>query len=180
MSKLPKSPSRTTTGFAFSILDRAIRENFADRKFGKSEQEEILQFFGSDPLECTYCGSLDVRRWDHIVPIRKGGDTVLGNMVLSCSRCDDSKQDLDYEKWMRGSRPCSPFTQGILDLDDRILRIKSYVSRYEYTPSTLDSRLDSFETERLDELQGNFRSIRADLEALVSNHRARTDKDPIY
>jgi len=31
MSKLPRSPSRTTTGFAFSILDRAIRENFADR-----------------------------------------------------------------------------------------------------------------------------------------------------
>ena len=180
MSKLPRSPSRTTTGFAFSIIDRAIRENFADRNFGKPQMKEVLKFFGSETPECSFCGSQDVKRWDHLVPVRKGGDTVLGNMVLSCARCDDSKQDLDYEVWMRGSSQYSPTSQGVPDLEDRILKIKSYVNRYEYKPIPLESRLDNLENEELDDLLDKLRSIRANLEMLVRNHRSRTDKDSIY
>ena len=180
MSKLPRSPSRTTTGFAFSVLDRAIRENFADRNFGKQHMNDILKFFGSETPECAFCGNQDVKRWDHLVPVRKGGDTVLGNMVLSCARCDDSKQDLDYKVWMMGSSQYSPSSQGVPDLEERIHKISSYVNRYGYKPCPLDSRLDNLENENLDDLQDKLRSIRADLEMLVRNHRARTDKDPIY
>ena len=43
---------------------------------------KVLDFFDPTPHECIFCGNLDVKRWDHLVPISKGGDTVLGNMVL--------------------------------------------------------------------------------------------------
>ena len=78
--KLPRVPQRTTTGFSFSNVERAIQEGFARRQFGKAEIRQVLAFFG-DPSQCVYCGSPDVRRWDHVVPVREGGETVLGNIV---------------------------------------------------------------------------------------------------
>jgi hypothetical protein len=180
MKELPRSPSRTTTGFAFSILDRAIREGFSERKFGKAEKQRVVEFFGQDPPECAYCGNHDVGRWDHLIPIRNGGDTVLGNMVLACSRCDDSKQHLDFEEWMRGNSKFSPASQGVPDLEDKIDKIKSYIHRHGYGASSLESRLDGKENEKLADLETRLQSIRNDLEALVRSHRDRTGKDQIY
>lgn len=77
--KLPRVPARTTTGFAFSMVDRALRERLAERKFGRAEVEKVLEHFG-DPPNCAFCGDERIARWDHLVPVTRGGDTVLGNM----------------------------------------------------------------------------------------------------
>jgi len=177
---LPLSPSRTTTGFAFSTLDRAIREGIAKRKFGKAEKEEVLDFFDNHPPECAYCGSKDVKRWDHIVPIRSGGDTVVGNMVLACSRCDDSKQHLEFEEWMKSSSRFSPQSLGVKDFQNRIKKIKSYMDHFGYQPRPLDERLDSVERETLDEILESIEKIRLELEELIRIHREATGKDKIY
>jgi len=177
---LPLSPSRTTTGFAFSILDRAIREGIARRKFGKTEKAQVLEFFDNSTPECVYCGSKDVKRWDHLVPIRNGGDTVLGNMVLACARCDDSKQHFEFEEWMTSSGRFSPQSQGVKDLQNRINKIKSYVDHFGYQPRHLDERLDSVEREKLEEIKESMGEIRAEVEELIRNHREVSGKDKIY
>jgi hypothetical protein len=35
--KLPKAPVRTSLGFVFSLLDRAITDSLSARKFGRAE-----------------------------------------------------------------------------------------------------------------------------------------------
>ena len=81
MAKLPRVPGRTTPGFAFSILDRAISECLSRRQFGAVEIKQVIEFFDIDPPECVFCGATPVSRWDHLVPINGGGETLLGNMV---------------------------------------------------------------------------------------------------
>jgi hypothetical protein len=180
LKKLPNTPVRTTTGFAFSILDRAIRESFANRKFGKDEKEKMTAFFNTEMPECVFCGSEDIARWDHLVPVRKGGDTVLGNMVLACSRCDDSKQHNDFEEWMRGSNQYSPASIGVDDLEDRINKIKSYVKEFGYSPMDLDMRLNKEERKRLAEITSRLASARKDVEKLSNENRIRKGIEPIY
>ena len=55
-----------------------------------------------------------MRRWDHVVPVAKGGDTVVGNMVIACSRCDYSKQASEFERWMNGDWRGCPKERGWL------------------------------------------------------------------
>ena len=178
--KLPKSPSRTTTGFAFSILERAIRESFAERDFSNSEKESILAFFNPDEPECVFCGSRDVGRWDHLVPVRNGGDTILGNMVLSCSRCDDSKQHYDFEEWMRGNSQYSPTSLGVEDLEERIEKIKAYAKEYSYSPKSINKRLNKKERERLEKIMAVLQTARKDLEELSNDVRKRKGMKKIY
>ena len=69
---LPSIPKRTTPGFAFSMIERALNECLGERRFGKAEIDQVLAFFNSANLECVYCGSRDVKRWDHLIPIKNG------------------------------------------------------------------------------------------------------------
>ena len=114
---LPRAPQRTTIGFAFSSVERALQEEFADRKFGKAEIESILAHFGNPP-KCAYCGD-EVRRWDHLVPVREGGETVIGNMVPACARCDDSKRNEPFQKWMLSDVRFSPKSRQVSDINER-------------------------------------------------------------
>ena len=72
-----------------------------------------MAFFGKNPPECVFCGNREVKRWDHLVPVMKGGETVLGNMVPACARCDDSKQAFPFEEWMVSDAKWSPKSRGV-------------------------------------------------------------------
>ena len=174
--KLPKFPARTTPGFALSIVDRALKECLATRQFGANEMAQVVNFFGKEPPECVYCGSRDVRRWDHLVPITKGGDTVLGNMVLTCASCDDSKRDLSFEEWMMSESRLSPRSRGVLDLDRRIGHIRAYVLHFGYMPLPLENKLDQEELEQLKSIHNEINIVRHKFDALIAHHRARTGK----
>jgi len=140
VKKLPRVPSRTTLGFAFSILDRALREGLLERKFGKDEVAEVCEWFTIDgELECVFCGSRDVMRWDHLVPVRYGGSTVLGNMVPSCQPCDDSKQHYDFEEWMMKSTKGSLKARGVVNIKARIKKLKRYQEKYNFHPKDVDN-----------------------------------------
>ena len=104
--KLPLSPQKTTTGFAFSNVERALQESLANRQFGQQEMRKVIEFFGL-PL-CVYCGSNEIKRWDHLVAVKNGGETVIGNMVPACAKCDDSKRDIAFDVWMQSDSPNSP------------------------------------------------------------------------
>jgi 5-methylcytosine-specific restriction endonuclease McrA len=171
--KLPRVPQRTTSGFAFSNVARAIQEGFARRRFGKAEMEQVLAFFGSPP-QCVYCGSPEVRRWDHVVPVREGGETVLGNIVPACAKCDDSKQHSPFAEWMQGDAPLSPRSRGVQDIEERIARIRAYAQEFEYTHSHIEDRLEGEEKERLETIRTTLAKTRDDLDALIADYRTRT------
>ncbi len=171
--QLPSVPQRTTPGFAFSMVDRALLECLATRQFGRAEIAEVLAFFGADPPECVYCGSHDVRRWDHLVPVKEGGETVLGNMVPACARCDDSKGSLHFAAWMKADVPGSPKSRGVADLERRIARIEAYVRHFGYVPRALPERLDEAERARLEAIRGRLREVRGEIERLIDDYRRR-------
>ncbi len=172
--KLPKTPQRTTTGFVFSLVERAIQEGIARRQFGQPEIAQILAFFGNEPPECVYCGSRDITRWDHLIPVSKGGETVLGNMVPACARCDDSKRDVPFDAWMQSDVKNSPKSCQVGDLDKRIERIKAYTQHLGYIPRNIEKRLDAEETERLQEIRLDLARVRKAIESLIADYHART------
>jgi hypothetical protein len=169
---LPKPPQRITTGFAFSYVDRAIREGIADREFGKQQIAEVIAYFG-EPLCCVYCGSEEVQRWDHLVPVNRGGDTVLGNMVPACSLCDDSKQDHSFDEWMTSDAHFSPKSRGVRDIGLRIQRLRIYAAHFRYKARSLDARCDTRELQKLTDLRTKIESLRTEIEQFIREH---TDK----
>lgn len=169
--KLPRAPQRTTPGFAFSEVGRSLQECLANRKFGQKEMKEVIAFFGFKRPECVYCGSLEVKRWDHLIPISKGGETVLGNMVPACSRCDDSRRDIPYEEWTYGDAKHSPKSRGVRDINQRVKRIKVYVEQCGYVHRNLEERLSKEEINRLSEIRLKLREVRRDIEVLIDDYR---------
>lgn len=50
---------------------------------------------------CFYCdGSLDNYHIDHIIPLSKGGEHQLHNLVLSCPTCNLKKGNKDPEEFI--------------------------------------------------------------------------------
>lgn len=172
--KLPEIPQRTTPGFSFSIVERALLECIAVRQFGRREVEEVLAFFGTSPPACTFCGAVPIQRWDHLVPVSRGGDTTLGNIVPACAKCDDSKRDLPYEEWAMSSAPGSPASRGIEDLPGRLAVIRSYVLKYGYRPLPPEERLAPEELAQFAVLREDLRRLRRDFDQFISLYRTRT------
>ena len=149
---IPRVPQRTTSGFAFSIVQRAMFESLSRRQFGSTEVLEVLEFFGADPPECVFCGDANVTRWDHLQSVYAGGDTVIGNMVPACSRCDDSKRHLPYLEWARSDARHSPKSRQIPDLEQRLEQIGAYIAKYGYAPLPATSRLSASELESFNQV----------------------------
>ena len=98
---------------------------------------------------------------------------MLGNMVLACAACDDSKQASEFEQWMNGDAPLSPQTRGVLDIDDRVKRIRDYIKYYGYETKDIDQRLNKSERDELQDIQQQIGRYRQRLDLLISNYRMR-------
>ena len=175
--ELPRIPQRTTTGFAFSMVDRAIKEGIARRQFTKAKAKEVLDFFDTDPTECVFCGSTDVKRWDHLLPISDGGETVLGNMVPACSMCDDSKGKRYFREWINSNAKCSPNNRNIKDIKRRIKRIEAYMRHFDYTPRDVEHGLNQSEKKRLKQIRQRVQEARNDIELFIKEYRQRNAYD---
>ena len=49
---------------------------------------------------CVYCGQVS-QHLDHVIPIARGGQHRIGNLVASCARCNQSKNKLFISEWKR-------------------------------------------------------------------------------
>lgn len=170
---LPRVPQRTTPGFAFSIVNRVLQDCLGRRQFGQKEIKEVLEFFRAGQPECVFCESKEVKRWDHLIPIVRGGETVLGNMVPACASCDDSKRDLPFEEWMISDIGGSPKSRGIKDIGQRVKRIKAYMQHFDYAPRSLEEHLSKNELKRLKTIHSKIQELREDIEALIDDHQSR-------
>jgi hypothetical protein len=135
--------------------------------------EQVVAFFGGEPATCAFCDGDEVGRWDHLVAVKNGGETVLGNMVLACAACDDSKQDSPYETWLR-ARPSSSASREAMQIaEHRIEKLRAYAAHFHYLPIPLVERLTSEELTRLDQLKGRGRQLQIDIEALIAAYETR-------
>lgn len=141
------------------------------REFGKTEMQQAVEFFGPVPPECVFCGTRPIARWDHLVPIVRGGETVLGNMVPACSRCDDSKQHRPYAEWMRSEGDASLKRRGVRDIEARIQKLAEYARHFGYEPTPLEQRLNEAERARLAAIRQNLDDARRELESLIKDAR---------
>lgn len=174
----PSTPKKITPAFGFSYIERAIREGLGRRQFARQEMVKVGEWFCKyEPQPaCAFCGSPTVPRWDHLVPISEGGETVLGNMVLACQPCDDSKGKSSFKEWMGGTAPKSPLKRGVLDVDERIRRLEEYMQEFRYVPTLLEKRLNADELARLSGIRGDLARLRSDVESFIRDYRARGGK----
>ena len=125
MGKRPKIATRLTS------LNGAFVNAVIPRNADLLTVEENLRTFGFEVEECVYCGQRGARDWDHFRPIVRGGRPsghyhTTWNLVRACGRCNQSKGGKDWDKWITGSAKGSPKTRGVVDLEDRIRRLKKY------------------------------------------------------
>lgn len=127
--KAPKLTSRrsTLTGLFFATLTPYIEPT-------DSDVDEALAVLGMrrGACVCAYCGEKK-SEWDHfrsVVKERKptGYITEIANLVPACGKCNQSRGNKDWEKWMRGPASQSPSTRGVADIEQRILRLKAFAS----------------------------------------------------
>lgn len=171
--KLPSSPMRITTGFSFSYVERALLESLANRQFHQDDMRKIIDFFEFEPPQCVYCGSAEIKRWDHLVAVKNGGETVLGNMVPACSKCDDSKRDIAFDIWMQSDFPNSPKSRGIENIQEKIERINSYTQCFEYKVRPLETRLTTDELTKLEQVRISILQTRKECEDLIADYSKR-------
>ena len=171
----PPAPQRTTPGFSFSIVQRCLLDCLAVRQFGKAEMTEVVTFFGA--AACAYYGATPIERWDHLVPVSRGGDTVLGNVVPACARCDDSKRDKPYAEWALSATPGSPRSRGVLDIEQRLERIEAYATHHEYVPALPAERLSEEELRQYERIQEDLARLRADIDRFIVLYRERAHGD---
>ncbi len=71
-----------------------------NRKENKITKEDVLAIKSIG--KCFYCGATNTEfQIDHIIPVAKGGKTEIINLVLSCAKCNRSKNDRNLEEWYK-------------------------------------------------------------------------------
>jgi 5-methylcytosine-specific restriction endonuclease McrA len=66
-------------------------QNAKRRALGYITKETIKLVFTLYP-RCVYCGSLENKTLEHVVPISKGGTNDFDNLATACSSCNSSKK----------------------------------------------------------------------------------------
>lgn len=113
------------------------------------EIEEVLKIFGlsADDLRCVYCGDKSTE-WDHLYPLIEdkeptGYISEIQNLVPACGKCNQSKGNTHWEKWMFGNAKQSPFTRNIIDIEEKSKRIKIFEDWKKRTKLKFEEIVDS-------------------------------------
>jgi len=158
---LDKLPIKMSPGLGLSMLDRAIKESFAMR-CSASDLDRVRQYFSKNgSLRCLYCEAENPSRWDHLHAVSRGGDTVPGNLVPACQRCDDSKQDKDIDEWVSGKSKHRPHPDSLARIQ---AEVKAYQTYFLYKPREFDSKLTEEQRATYTRFRKELESLRAHLQ----------------
>jgi 5-methylcytosine-specific restriction endonuclease McrA len=74
------------------VLSAIHKRNAQKRNNGvfKILDKELLKLKNSS---CFYCDERELITMDHIIPLSKGGNHSIGNLISACSRCNSSKNN---------------------------------------------------------------------------------------
>lgn len=159
---LEKLPTKMSAGFGLSMIDRAVKESFADR-CPTAQLSQIRRYFEANGgLSCLYCRQAPATRWDHLHPVSRGGDTVPGNLVPACGSCDDSKQDRDVEDWLASASEKRP---PIGEQARIVAEVEAYRTHFQYVPRSFEDKLSPQQLVTYRAFQEELRALRSHLEA---------------
>ena len=82
---------------------QAIRKSRIIGNGGKVTPMEWREILGLTGGRCAYCGYQAKLVVDHFIPIIRGGQTVRGNLVPCCARCNSRKNDREPNQWVIGT-----------------------------------------------------------------------------
>lgn len=158
---LDKLPIKISAGLGLSMIDRSVKEMHA-RRCTKAELQNVrLYFQDNGGLKCIYCGSPEASRWDHLHPVSRGGDTVPGNLVPACGRCDDSKQDREIHEWIRGTSPHRPAEAEQARIQ---AEIELYRQAFPYEPIEFEAKLTDEQKRVYQQFQQELKALRSHLQ----------------
>jgi hypothetical protein len=172
---MPKLPQKASPSFAFSTMRRCLFEGIAGRSLNREDYEATSRFFEN---RCAYCGG-DFQRWDHLVPVFEGGDTIVGNLVPACSKCDSSKGNRIYSEWMLSDVPSSPQMRGVLEVQARIEKIQKYVTKHGYQERKPEVRLNEAELQRYTTIVQTMETLQQEIEDFFTLYNERIDSGHI-
>ena len=94
------------------MLDNRSDLPIVDFRFDRSIKSKVRQSLNG---HCVYCGCKPRHiTVDHVVPIAKGGDLSLDNLVPACRSCNLSKGDHDVIDWWKRQPFYSSYRLSIL------------------------------------------------------------------
>lgn len=115
---------------------RGLREIVAPRQTMPTAQwKRVLEEFRG---LCIFCGSPGTAANrgivpDHLIPVTRFGELVLGNTVPACQACNDSRGEKDWRPFLRSRFPG--------DAEAQITTVEAHLQRYNYHPSSLEAAL---------------------------------------
>jgi 5-methylcytosine-specific restriction endonuclease McrA len=70
-------------------IARIVRDKYSNNKASWDEiRQRVLE---RDQFNCTKCGTNLIGKWDrevhHIIPLSRGGKTVMSNLITLCGKC---------------------------------------------------------------------------------------------
>jgi hypothetical protein len=123
-------------------VSRGLREIVAPRQtMSKIQWRSVLEEFGGICIFCGAAGTAENRGFvpDHLVPVTRFGELVLGNTVPACQACNDS----------RGEKEWRPFLRSVFsgDAEAQIRFVEQHLATYDYHPVSLEDALSPSERE---------------------------------
>lgn len=119
---------------------RGLREIVAPRQtMRKAQWEQIKQEFGG---RCIFCGQAATKENrgivpDHLIPVTRFGELVIGNTVPACQTCNDSRGERDWRPFLRERFPG--------DAGAQVARVEAYLYRHPYHPPSPEEALSDGE-----------------------------------
>ena len=120
------------TGRSSSITNAFINSIIPVVPPRAEEIRQALEVLGMthNTFQCVYCGDVP-SEWDHLRPLVKnksptGYISEIHNLVPSCGKCNQSKGNKEWKRWMVSTARLSPATRGMKDLGERIKRLEAF------------------------------------------------------
>ncbi len=118
------------------------------------EIEKALNILGMDAsdVRCAYCGD-NMTEWDHLRPLvlnhrPTGFISEIANLVPSCGKCNQSKGNTNWRKWMLGTTAKHSPTVRKLETTERIARLEAYEQWLKPTEIDFEASLGSEEWDK--------------------------------
>jgi hypothetical protein len=100
----------------YSQRREALKKNVASN-LNIEQWEAIKKKFN---YRCAYCGGENKLEQEHFIPLHKGGEYTINNIIPACKSCNCSKQDKNFFEWY----PKQEFYSE--DREDKILSFLNY------------------------------------------------------
>jgi hypothetical protein len=117
-----------------------LREIVAPRQtMSKTQWRSVVEEFGGLCIFCGSAGTVENRGIvpDHLVPVTRFGELVLGNTVPACQTCNDSRGEKEWRPFLREAFPG--------DAETQIHLVEQHLAKYDYRPVALEEALSASE-----------------------------------